>query len=189
MEKVRTFIAVELPEDIRERLEVVEKQLKSANADVKWVALQNFHITLKFLGSIDKDELTVVSEAMKRAIEGIPSFEITISHTGAFPRVSKPSVIWVGISDGTAQLKKLAGRLDSELELIGFEREKREFSPHITMGRARSPQGSERLRESIEALKDMVIGVVPVREITLMRSDLGPKGSTYIPINKCALSD
>ncbi|MCL6520030.1 MAG: RNA 2',3'-cyclic phosphodiesterase [Armatimonadetes bacterium] len=187
MEKIRTFIAVLLPAEVRSRLAEVKKQLIATKADVKWVSEENFHITLKFLGSIDAAKLDAVTDAVREAVESMNRFEIFLEGAGAFPRPSSPRVIWVGVKTGKDQLKEIARRVDTALEKLGFPREDRPFTGHVTLGRARSSQGVAPLRESIDKLRDESIGTVMVDSVAVMRSDLHPTGPIYTALRKVEL--
>ncbi|MHB0998800.1 MAG: RNA 2',3'-cyclic phosphodiesterase [Armatimonadota bacterium] len=188
MDKIRAFIAVRLPDHAKIGLAGIEKKLMASGADVKWVAEENFHITLKFLGDVEIARLDAVIEAVRSAADGIESFEAELSGTGAFPRPSRPSVVWVGITSGGEQLKVLADRIESALEPFGFAREARGFSPHITLGRTRSQRNVERLQEAISALKHECVDNFRVNSIAVVKSTLKPSGSVYTVIEEIALS-
>ena len=187
MEKLRLFVAIQIPGEIRRRLAEVEGKLKASGADVKWVPEQNFHVTLKFLGYVEPDRLDEVNAAVKAALEGLPPFGITLSGVGAFPKPSRPSVVWVGITAGGEELKTLAERIERGLEQIGFDREARAFNPHITMGRVRSPMNLGRLSEIMEGLSEVEVGSFEVGSVAVMRSDLRPTGPVYTQTTDCRL--
>jgi 2'-5' RNA ligase len=179
IDKIRTFIAVRIPADVRRRLAEVEAELKASGADVKWVPEENFHVTLKFLGYMEPDRLDVVKKAVESAIEGIGAFGVTLSGVGAFPKPSRPSVVWVGIGAGANELKALAEKAESALERAGFAREERPFSPHITIGRVKTPGSLDRLRDAIEGLREEYVGAFEVESVAVMKSDLRPTGPIY----------
>ncbi len=180
MEKIRTFIAVRLPAEVRRRLMQIEKRLMQSGADVKWAPEENFHITLKFLGDVEQARIPAVEEAVRRAVSGLDAFDLTLAGVGAFGRPLR--VVWVGITSGSGELKSLAGRVEDALAEVGFPKEDRPFSAHVTLGRVRSPRGVERLRECIESLKNEPAGDVHVAGVTVMKSELRREGSTYTPI-------
>ena len=182
MEKIRSFVAVLIPDEIRRRLAEVEGKLKASGADVKWVPEQNFHVTLKFLGYVEPDRLDEVNAAVKAALEGLSRFEVTLSGVGAFPKPNRPSVVWIGIAMGGEELKTLAERVERGLEQIGIDREARAFNPHITVGRLREGGHLHRLPEVIESLREIEIGSFEVGSIAVMRSDLHPTGPVYSEI-------
>jgi len=187
MDKVRTFIAILLPAAVRRRLAEIEGQLKTSGADVKWVAEENLHITLKFLGCVEPDRLGEVIKAIGSAVEGVNSFDAALSGIGAFPKVSRPSVVWAGVTIGCEELKALAERVEDAMERIGFAREARIFSLHVTLGRLRLPGKPDRLPEIIERLHAEEAGTFRVESVAVMRSDLRPTGPIYTEIGNCKL--
>lgn len=180
MDKIRTFVAVRLPAEIRRRLMLVEKRLMQSGADVKWVPEENFHITLKFLGDVEQNRLSAVKDAVGRAVEGASAFDLSLAGVGAFGRPLR--VVWVGIASGKDELKSLAKRVEDELAGIGFPAEDRPFSAHITLGRVRSPRGIEKLSACIESLNDEPVGDVHVDGASVMKSELRREGPAYTPI-------
>ncbi|MBP6964421.1 MAG: RNA 2',3'-cyclic phosphodiesterase [Armatimonadetes bacterium] len=177
MEKIRTFIAVKLPGEVRRRLAEIEKRLMESGADVKWVPEENFHITLKFLGGVEQAKMSGVREAVERAASGVRPFDLGFAGVGSFGRPTR--VVWVGIESGRDELRSLAALVDGELAGVGFPREDRPFGAHVTLGRVRSPRGAESLRERIEELKNERAGSAPVDGVSVMRSELRPGGPVY----------
>jgi 2'-5' RNA ligase len=182
MDKIRTFIAVELPAVTRRRLAEVEKKLMASGADVKWVPEQNFHVTLKFLGYVEPHRVDPVMAATKAAIADVRPFDVTLFGAGAFPKPARPSVIWVGVTQGAEELKDLAERVESAMESVGFAREARAFSSHITVGRVRAPKNLDRLKELIEELREEPVDTFRVGGVAVMKSDLRPTGPIYTPL-------
>lgn len=184
MDSIRTFIAVRIPAEVRRRLADIEQKLKSSGADVKWVPEENFHLTLKFLGNVDPDRLRAVCDAIRSIAETSNAFEVTLTGVGAFPKASRPSVVWVGVTTGAEEMKALAARVDDALAGLGFLREERGFSAHVTLGRVRSARHIHRLPEVIESLKDEEAGVFTVGSVAVMKSDLRPSGPVYTVIEE-----
>jgi 2'-5' RNA ligase len=146
---------------------------------VAWVAAENLHITLKFLGGVETPRLELVEKALERAVAGAAPFDLTIAGLGAFPTPTRPRVIWAGAVGGKSELVALAGRVERELAPIGFPREERPFSPHVTLGRVREPRRNERLGEALVRTATDPFGTVRVERLSLMRSDLSPRGARY----------
>jgi 2'-5' RNA ligase len=174
---VRTFVAILLPDDVRRALAASVAQLRTVGNDVAWVGPDNFHLTLKFLGPVDADRLPAVTDALTDAAGGCPSFQLGIRGLGAFPSPARPRVLWAGVDAGAAPAAALAARIDDGLEALGFKREARAFSPHVTLGRVRQPHAQPRLAEALTAT--VAFGRVEVRHVSLMRSDLSPRGARY----------
>jgi len=187
MEKIRSFVAVLLPETIRCRLAEIEESLKKTEADVRWVSSENFHITLKFLGDVETDRIGLVTESIANASQGVAPFEVQLSGVGAFPSAGRARVVWVGIDSGVEQLKHIAERLDLDLAKVGFPREDRPFSGHVTLGRVKTPRGLQALRAAMEEIKGISIGSVTVDKIALMRSELRPTGPIYTVLDEVKL--
>ncbi|MBI3323014.1 MAG: RNA 2',3'-cyclic phosphodiesterase [Candidatus Omnitrophica bacterium] len=185
---IRAFIAVELPEALRQEVGLFQGELRSAGADVKWVDPANLHLTLKFLGPIAEDRVPSLIEALQRACAGLSPFALTLEGIGAFPRTTSPRVVWVGIQEGKEPLAALAGRVEEGCSRLGFPGEERPFSAHLTIGRTRSPQGVARLIKKLQVAEFR--GGAPARaeRVVLFQSALGPKGPTYTPLAEVPLS-
>jgi RNA 2',3'-cyclic 3'-phosphodiesterase len=177
---IRTFICVEIPESIRERIGVLQETLRQTDAQVSWTKPSNIHLTLKFLGGVAPTRIERVAKAVERAASGIHHFEIEVSGAGCFPSVRSPRVLWIGLPNPPEELKKLYANIEDELADEGFPRENRKFSPHLTIGRPRNPKNSAGVAESL-----MAEGFAPERftatEVIVMRSQLKPTGSIYTP--------
>lgn len=179
---MRTFIAIELPQEIRNSLASLQEQLRSSGADVKWVAPVNIHLTLKFLGEIDEKKLDEVSKIIDDIAKNKTTFAIRITSLGAFPKINYPRVIWVGIDKGDMETKEIANDLEEAIAKIGIPKEDRPFSSHITIGRLRSPQNRERLVKELNKLVDDFGKQnleFSVTKITFFKSTLTPKGPIY----------
>ena len=175
---VRTFVCIEIPDSIKERIDHFQRNLKAIEAQVSWTKSSNIHLTLKFLGGVETTRIDRVRKAVKRAVTGISPFEIEVSGAGCFPSPRNPRVLWVGFSAVPEALKQLYANLEDELAREGFPREKRKFSPHLTIGRIRSPHNSALVAESLIAT-GFTSETFDATEIIVMRSDLKPTGSIY----------
>lgn len=184
--KLRLFVALELPGDVRRALAALVERLASTGADVKWVEEENFHLTLKFLGEVEPVRLAPLGEALSRAAAQMAPFRFTAAGTGAFPSARRPRVIWVGVEEGKEELRDLAGRMDRALADLGFPPEERPFSAHLTLGRVRSPKGMEELVRALGAAT-FEGREVAVREVVLFQSVLGRAGPVYTPLGRYPL--
>lgn len=179
---MRTFIAIELPREIKDFLSDLQDQLKASRSDFKWVEPQNIHLTLKFLGEINDEQLNKIIKILDDAAKSSKDFRIRIASVGAFPKINFPRVIWVGIDQGNRETKELAKTLEEKIEKIGIAKEDRPFSSHITIGRLRSPLNREGL---VKELNNLVNNFgqrtleFHVTKITLFKSTLTPKGPIY----------
>jgi 2'-5' RNA ligase len=182
-EQIRTFIAIELPEEAKKGLARLRKELeRDEHRFVKWVDPGGIHLTLKFLGSIPSKRVTEITEAMGKAAQGISPCHLEISGLGAFPSLKQARVFWVGIGGEVDKLSRLQQNIDSALAGLGFAKEERSFVPHLTLARIR--QGASPLeRRSFGELVGSTIFEdkyhVEVEAISLMRSQLTPAGAIY----------
>jgi len=182
-EQIRSFIAIELPEEAKEGLARLRKVLeRDEHKFVKWVEPGGIHLTLKFLGNIHSKRLTEITEAMGKAAQGVSPFRLEISGLGAFPSLRQARVLWVGIGGELDKLSRLQQNIDSALAALGFAKEERSFVPHLTLARIR--QGASPLeRRSFGELVGSTIFEdkyhVEVEAISLMRSQLTPAGAIY----------
>jgi 2'-5' RNA ligase len=180
----RGFIAVEVPEI--PSLEAVREQLRRSGADLKLVDGHNTHITLKFLGDTPATFVDKIEQGMRNAAKGVKPFEMTVKGTGAFPSNAQPTVVWAGLEHAEL-LSTLARRLEEEMYRLAFPRERRDFTPHITLARVRSPRGKERLAAVLGEHAGEPFGIVKVDKLLLIRSELGPKGPAYTTVRSVAL--
>jgi 2'-5' RNA ligase len=179
---MRTFIAIELPQGIKDSLARTQNQLKAAGADVKWVEPANIHLTLKFLGEIDEKKLEKINSILEEAAQDKNSFSARIFSLGAFPGINSPRVIWVGIDQGDKEIREIAKALEDEIAKIGIPKEDRPFSSHITIGRTRSPKNREKLVQELNQLANNFGREnleFAVEKIVLFKSTLTPKGPIY----------
>ena len=146
------------------------------------MAPENLHVTLKFLGGIDEARVPSVIDALRGAVGRHARFVIEIGELGAFPSATRARVLWAGVTGGDGALAALASTVDTALAGLGFPHEERAFSPHITLGRVREPRRAPALGEALAAGGARRFGRVAVNEITLMRSDLSPRGARYSPL-------
>jgi len=184
---MRTFIAVAISSEVREKLAQIQAEFRKGDPDVKWVEPENLHITLKFLGEVSEDKLPDVIEKARLAVSETSNFGMHLSGLGSFPNLKSPRVVWVGTSEGKDELKKLNEKIEENLSHLGFAREKREFSAHLTIGRVRSPRGRGKLVNKIEELRNTDVGEFSVDNVLVMESQLSPKGPTYRIIEKINL--
>jgi RNA 2',3'-cyclic 3'-phosphodiesterase len=180
MQRVRAFIAIPVASGVAARASELIKRLRTANAAVNWVAPQNLHLTLKFLGETPINESPEICEAVRRAVAEAPPFDVSFRGLGAFPSIEKPRTIWLGVSEGEAELAELAARIDDELFKLGYAREARKFSGHLTIGRVRETVPSDHpLLDAMAKHADFDANIMGVDEVAIYASFLDRKGPTY----------
>jgi 2'-5' RNA ligase len=179
-ERVRTFICIEIPDRVKARIERLQQELRQLDAQISWTRPSNIHLTIKFLGDVEAARLEAVSKGVERAARSVAAFEVEAGGAGCFPSAKNPRVLWIGLTGRTDALKQLRDAVEDELFREGFPREQKRFSPHLTIGRVRSPRGASTVAERLIAA-----GFEPesfqADEIIVMRSDLKPTGSIYTP--------
>ena len=186
---MRAFIAIELPEEIKDILGRIQDDLKQSRADVKWVKPGNIHLTLKFLGEIGEDLVKNIGSSLTEIANNYSSFPLTLSCLGAFPKLKYPRVIWVGL-ENEQQVLKIAEEVEMDMVRIGLASESRPFNSHITLGRVRSGLNRRQLVEKLECLNKNFNSPKPefrVTHLTLFKSTLTPTGPIYESIYTCPL--
>jgi len=179
---MRTFIAITLPQDLISLLAGIQQELKKSRADVKWVEPQNIHMTLKFLGEIDQAGLEKASSILRQKTANASPFSVSLVKLGAFPSGRFPRVIWAGVEKGDQEVKRLAAALEEGFAEIGFPKESKPFSSHITLGRTRSGLHAGELSSLLGPVGEILQKQRPefsVTALTLFESTLTPKGPFY----------
>lgn len=191
MEQIRSFIAVELPREIKLELGRLEEQLASGSrAPVKWVNPDNMHLTLKFLGNIGPGMTGRITSVIEEAAEETHPFSLELGGLGVFPNPRRVQVVWVGLTGETDRLGKLQKRIESGLVPLGFKAESRSFTPHLTLGRVRDramPDERQTLGQLIERTDFTASRQLKIDSVHLMRSQLTREGPVYSRISSVLL--
>ena len=184
MTTFRGFIAI----DINATPNILKflKDIINSNADVKLVEPQNIHITLKFLGDVQNDKINDIEQIMKDSVKEIEPFTLKLSGTGVFPNQNYIRVVWIGIKDAEI-IETISRSIDEKLSKLGFKREKRGFSAHLTIGRVKTAKNKQLLLNAIERYKDFEFSTQEVNSIKLKKSDLTPKGPIYTTLRDVKL--
>jgi 2'-5' RNA ligase len=184
---VRSFIAIHVSEKARRKMAAFANGLFAGVRGVKAVEEQNIHLTLKFLGDIKMEKTGAVCDCLEEAAEGIEPFTMEIRGVGAFPRPARPGVVWAGAHEPSGNLLNLHRNIENALAKLGFKKEKKEFTPHLTIGRIRKQEAGRGLADAIIAAKDLSFGEKKVSDFTLMMSELSAKGPTYTTLGTVRL--
>jgi RNA 2',3'-cyclic 3'-phosphodiesterase len=179
--RVRAFVAIRMNEQVEESVAKTIDELRHPHDGVRWVPRANLHITLKFLGpAVDSHRLQQLTGGLRQLAARTAPFELAAAGVGAFPDLEHPRTIWVGLRGmESGALAALAARLETVAVECGFEREKRRWSGHLTIGRIGDRKISSATREALHAARDRDFGVSSIESITLYRSQLGPDGASY----------
>jgi 2'-5' RNA ligase len=193
METLRTFIAIELDGARRAALAEIEMRLRreAVARAIRWVPPENIHLTLKFLGEVDAARIPTLHRAVAEALVDHAPFSLTIGGVGAFPNTRRPNVVWVGVRGQVEAAARLAESIETACAALGFAREARAFTPHLTLGRVKrdaSPSERQRIGALIEQARIGELGEWRVERVSIMKSDLQPGGSVYTRLAECALS-
>ncbi len=179
---LRTFIAVDIPPGIQQAIQQHVDYLRKAIGDpVRWVPVQNIHLTLKFLGDVSPSNVDVLTQMLRAEADSCPSFDISVGGLGSFPNSKRPRVLFIG-THAPAGLEALQHGIESAAARLGYEPDLRPFSPHLTIGRVRDTASAadlQRIRKTLEEIKIDSLGTARVDSVHLYKSDLKPGGSVY----------
>lgn len=182
--KIRTFLAIELPDEIKSELGKIQKRLKPKIEGVRWTRPEGIHLTLKFFGDVAAGDCGSIGNAVKAAITGAKPLSLELGTIGAFPGPTRPRVIWIGVGGQTKELIDLTKKLDRNFEQIGFTPEGRSFKPHLTLGRLKVPGSAVGFPKVLEEGNNYQAGSFRCIGLTLFRSDLRPTGAIYTKIEE-----
>jgi 2'-5' RNA ligase len=184
---VRLFVAVNLPLEERRRAWEASRPLRAAHFPVRWTAEESLHLTLRFLGEVASERVAPIGEALAGAVSAVRPFTVGLGGVGAFPSLTKPRVVWVGVERHPA-LELLANDVEMALIRLSFEPELRPFSPHLTLGRAERGARPRAFRNFPELAAGIAYeGTTTVESVDLMQSTLGSHGSTYTLLSRAPL--
>lgn len=186
METARCFIAVDIDPPVRRQLANLQRRLQRAHADVKWVQPENIHLTLFFLGNMPIDNIRPLEAALDKNLQGHERFPLNIAGTGSFGKPRHPRVLWAGI-DKSPALMELQHKTLAALQEANIAFDEKPFSPHLTLGRVKSPKHAAGLIEALEQEKETVFGGLEVSEVLLFKSVLTPAGAEYSVLHRTAL--
>lgn len=187
METVRTFIAIQLEPGIQKSLAELQRRLRNTDLQVKWVAPQNIHLTMKFIGDVPVGKLDEVTHALSGAAAGCAPFDIAVAGIGAFPDKTRPRIIWAGVRNGKGQLIKLAGSIETACVRLGFPKEERGFTAHLTIARVKEMHFPQEFFAKAQKFEQQEFGSMAAAKISLIKSTLTPKGPMYDTISEVLL--
>ncbi|MDH7517703.1 MAG: RNA 2',3'-cyclic phosphodiesterase [Candidatus Thermoplasmatota archaeon] len=176
MSKFRGFIAIDI--ESNKKLVDFENEIKKIGADLKLVEPENIHITLKFLGDTEEMLINEMEKIIKNSVKETKPFNIQLKGTGVFPNQNYIKVVWIGIQN-SEPIAEIAKKIDEQTSKIGFEKEKRGFSPHLTIARVKTAKNKKKLLQVLEKYRDIEFADIKVETVKLKKSDLTPKGPIY----------
>ena len=183
---IRTFIAIELPVEVKQVARRIQNQLEESIEGIRWVKHENIHLSVKFLGNVEENRINNIAAAVKNAVEDISVMNLKTGHLGIFPNEKRPRILWLGIEGDVREFIRMSKNCESELAKLGYEKDARENKPHITVGRIRS---SKKQKGLVNIIKDIPIESIEFRvnALNLMRSELNPNGAVYTNLKSVKL--
>ncbi len=183
---MRLFIAVDLPEPIRESLGAVIGDLRREAADVRWARAEALHITLKFLGEVAEGRVGEISDRIAEAAAPMPGgFTIHLEGLRTIGDKRRPRMVWAGVREETGALQRLQREIEDACARLGFPAESRPFTPHLTLSRLKARSAT--LAGAVASRASIVIGSFPVHSCALFQSHLHPRGATYARLSEFPL--
>ena len=185
MDAVRLFLAIDIPPRAREIITALQNRFKPLGFNASWVAPENVHLTLQFLGDTPPEQIPDIHQGVSAAVTPVPQFMVALREVGVFPKLKKPPrILWVGMEDPKNRLAVLQENIAKQMEKIGFPKEKRNFTPHLTLARIRQERGGkratlERLKREIESSPKIEMEPFKIDAVRLIESQLTPRGSIY----------
>jgi 2'-5' RNA ligase len=187
----RLFVALEPPDPVRRRLAALAAELRRAAGraadDVRWVAAENVHLTLQFLGAVPEERVADVEAALRAAAAEVRPISLEVKGAGGFPNARRPRVVWAGLGGDVAELAALAAAVGRRLAPLGFAPEDRPFAAHLTLGRARDGRGAPGLAGALARVAQAEGAPWRASELVLFESHLSPRGPRYEAIARIAL--
>jgi 2'-5' RNA ligase len=184
---MRTFIAIEIPEEIKRQMMEVQNGLRNSGVDASWPRPEGIHLTLKFLGEVPEAKLPEIMSSLRSAVQGTGVFRLEVAGAGAFPNAKAARVVWVGLSGDVDKLNRLQDAVEKGMADIGFAREDRKFTPHLTLGRIKYIRSREVWLKALDGIKDVEIAGFDVGAVSLMKSELKRSGAEYAEMGRVEL--
>jgi len=192
MKTIRAFVAVPLPDQVVGELRTVQHELKRRvpNRSVRWVHPESIHLTLKFLGDTPEEKLIGVKKGLTAIAHNAPPFDLSIGGLGCFPNPDNARVLWVGVEEPTGCLEIMHRAIEEVMETLGYERERRDFHPHLTIGRVRrrTRRGERRrIGDIVSSRPESKLADITADHFELIQSVLKPTGAEYTTLHRFEL--
>ena len=181
-ERIRAFVAVDMDEtSVISKLVEAQRALRNLGADLKLVEPENIHATVRFLGEVPATTIELVKDQMNEL--KFSPFDMEFAGLGAFPNLRRINVVWVGMRKGGEEISRVFEQLEPRFRQIGFDPDRKGFSPHVTIARVKTARMREELAKFVDEMRDTPFGAIHVEEVRLKRSVLTPKGPVYSTIH------
>ena len=186
---IRSFLAFELPPEIKEQVRRVSEELKKTKLDVRWIKPDNIHLTIVFLGDVREGDISAIGREVEKVCSGFHPFDFSLKGLGLFPDRRRPRILWLGYAGDIERVSSMKDVLYERLLPFDIKEEKRQFKPHLTLGRFRGPgRGDEKLDEILKRHEGFSSQTFQSRELVLFKSDLKPSGPVYTKLDSWKLS-
>ncbi len=185
--RLRLFIAVELDNKVKKKLEETIDNLRRTRARVKWVDSSRMHLTLVFLGNTPEGKLDLVKASIDRSVSSEAAFACKVKGLGFFGSPRSPRVVWAGLSEQVDSLRRIRSSIESELTKAGIDFDRKDFKPHLTLGRVKSSKGARELAAQIEKMESLELGILKVDSLVLFESRQGTEGVVHLARHQAAL--
>jgi len=184
---IRTFIAIEIPDDIISRFRELQDGIKVYDFKMRWVRSENIHLTLKFLGDVEEIKIYEIAKAVSKTVKGYTPILLQAKGIGVFPGMKRPRVLWVGLTGQLEALVRLQKTLDENLKMLGFPGEKRPFKGHLTMGRIKDKIDVKKFGDALMAFRNFESETFAASQINLYKSELTSSGAVYAKLASVSL--
>jgi 2'-5' RNA ligase len=184
---MRLFIAIEIPDEVKKELTAVQQRLKGPGVEASWPRPEGIHLTLKFLGETPESRIPEIMNGIREAARETGPFRLEVRGVGTFPNPKNARVVWVGLSGDVEKLSRIQASVEEAITGIGFERDERAFTPHLTLGRVKYIRSRDRWLKTLEEVKDASLPGFDVTAVSLMKSELKPSGAVYTEMGRVEL--
>ena len=181
MKTIRTFIAIPLGDEVHRKSKRLIERIRQPGDGIKWVPTDNLHLTLKFLGEVDNTEVPAVCNVVHDVCADRDPFELHFAGTGGFPSINRPRVLHIKIEDVSGTLTEIVSELEDQYAELGFKREPRDYTPHLTLGRTKggSRRAGEQVIERLRSEQQTEVGAMLADSVQVIASFLDKQGPTY----------
>ena len=187
--EIRSFVAFDLSPEIGKIMARVSEELRKSSLDVRWVKVENIHLTVVFMGNINEANITPIGDVVQEVCLSSGPFDVSLKGLGSFPNPKNPRVLWIGLDGDLERMALFRDDLQKRLTPFGIKEETRRFKPHLTLGRFRRyKRGDPQLNEIIRRYNDLTDSFFSLKELSMFRSDLKPGGAEYTKLKAWPLA-
>jgi 2'-5' RNA ligase len=187
--KIRSFLAFELPLEIKNVVARVSEELRQSTLNARWVKVDNIHLTVVFMGNIETEDIPAIAGGVKEVCQAFGAFDLSLKGIGCFPNRRNPRVLWLGLDGDLEPMSEFRDALQGHLADFGIKEEKRKFKPHLTLGRFRKPKKTDsKENQLLSKYEDISSSVCSLKELILFKSNLKPTGAVYTKVEAWPLT-